>query len=146
MLVFGFLWGFFGICMCKGNTLKCFWLFLQKQRGGRGPQGAPVLRVVAKVAAGQDHTEALRRGSCSSDDCPPPALQPFTSCGHLHTRPGEVREAPAHSGLRRGSGTFKHSAQGGVGRDRRPPVSVRRAGQPEVSLFPLIHGSVRWGD
>ena len=77
---------------------------------------------------------------------PPPPPAPHRVWAPSDVHHGKVREAPAQSGLWGGSGTFKSSAQGAVDRDRRPPASVRRAGQPAAPLCPLNHGSVRWGD
>lgn len=74
--------------------------------------------------------------------CPPAPHQVWAPSDVHH---GKVREVPAQSELWGDSGTFESSARGGVGRDRRPPASVRQAGRPEVSLFPLNHGSVRLG-
>ena len=99
-----------------------------------------MLRVAAKVATGQDHTEALRSGGCCWGRVPLPApvLQPLTPRA---PRGGEGSRCPEWA--LGGSGTFERSAQGGVGRDRRPRDSVLWAGQLEASVLPLNWGSVR---
>lgn len=107
------------MCVKKGNTFEWFWLFSRKQReGGWSQERASVLQVVARFATGQDHTEALGSvGCCSGWGGGPslPVLRPLTPCA-----PWEGEGSPCPEWALGGSGTFKSSAQGGVGRDRRP--------------------------
>ena len=70
------------VCVKEGNTFKCFWLFLQKQREGGWSQEGICAQVVVRVAAAQDHTEALRGRRLLFRWSPLP-LQPLTECGHL---------------------------------------------------------------
>lgn len=118
------------MCVKKGNTFKCFWLFLRKRGEGGWSQEGICAPVVARVAHGQDHTEALRSGCCwGRVPLPAPVLQPLTPCA---PRGGEGSPCPEWA--LGGSGTFESSAQGGVGRDGRPQDSMLWAGQPHVRV------------
>ena len=76
------------------------------------------------------HRGTLCSGGPPRRWCPPAPHQVWApSAGH------QVREAPAQSGAwGGGSGTFESSAQGSVGRDRRPgPATTRRPPLPSKS-------------
>lgn len=88
------------MCIKKGNTFECFWLFLRKQREGGGPKrghvcsgwwaGLPLGRTTQRHS---DRATAARVGAGGGSP-------PFLSSGPSHHgHHGKVRGAPAQSGL-----------------------------------------------
>lgn len=110
------------LCVKKGNTFGCFWLFLRKQREGSGPKrghlcsgpgGWPGLPLGRTIQRHSDWAAAAARGK--GGGFPLPALRPLTPWA-----PWEGEGSPCPEWALGGSGTFRSSAQGGAGRDRRP--------------------------
>lgn len=101
-----------------------------------------MLQVVARFATGQDHTEALGSGGCCSGWGE--GVPPFLSSGPSHhVHHGKVRGAPAQSGLWEALAPLKTLPREVWAETEGLEAAVLWAGQPEVSLFLLSHGSVR---
>lgn len=103
--------------MSKETHLNAFGYSHRNKGKWGGPKRAPVLQVVVRVAPGRTTWIV---------PLPSPARQPLPQGGHLQSCTMGRRGKPLpRAGWGGGSGTFKSTAQGGVGRGGRPRGSGR---------------------